>query len=109
MDQPTPRDIRLRPDGIHMTWSDNHQSYHEHRALRYECGCAECISEMTGQRMITLSDIRRDVEAMDWLQIGRYALQFLWSDFHTTGIYPYTTLRRLCQCDECNKVRTSSA
>ncbi|MBI4340496.1 MAG: DUF971 domain-containing protein [Chloroflexi bacterium] len=105
MFQPTPRDIKLLPDGIHITWTDGHQSYHEHRALRYQCGCAQCVNEMTGKRMISLTDVARDVEALDYTTVGRYALQFLWSDFHTTGIYPYTTLRMLCQCDLCRKAR----
>ena len=109
MAQPAPKDIRLRPDGIHIAWTDDHQSYHEYRALRYECRCAQCINELTGKRMITMSDVRRDVEAMDWLQVGRYALQFLWTDFHTTGLYSYVNLRQLCQCDQCNKERRQAS
>ncbi len=101
--QITPVDIQLTPDGIRITWDDGHQGYHEHRALRYQCGCANCVNEMTGKRMISLADVRRDVEALDWLEVGRYALQFLWSDRHTTGIYPYTVLRAICQCDVCKE------
>ena len=108
MSIPTPQDIRLLPDGIHIIWDDGHQGYHDSRALRYQCSCAQCVNELTGQRMIALSDVRRDVEALDWATVGRYALQFLWSDFHTTGIYPYETLRRLCQCDQCRKEKAEA-
>ena len=58
--------------------------------------------------MISLADVRTDVEALDWIQVGRYALQFLWSDAHTTGIYPFTVLRGLCQCDQCTKAGSQS-
>jgi ATP-binding protein involved in chromosome partitioning len=27
--------------------------------------------------------------------VGRYALQFMWSDGHSTGIYPFEFLRNL--------------
>jgi len=108
MSQPFSRDVTVRPDGIHIQWDDGHQSYYGHRYLRSQCSCAHCVNEMTGKRMISLAEIRRDVEALDWIQVGRYALQFLWSDAHTTGIYPFTVLRQLCQCDQCTAARGSS-
>ncbi len=100
-----PKDVALRPDGIHITWDDGHQGYYPHRALRAECPCAGCIHEMTGRRMVTIEQIPANVEALDWMTVGRYALQFLWSDAHDTGIYPYELLRRLCRCDACIKAR----
>ena len=33
--------------------------------------------------------------------VGLYAIQFDWNDGHSTGLYPYTLLRELCQCEEC--------
>ena len=98
---PNLKELAIRPDGIHILWEDGHQSYYEHRYLRSQCGCAHCVSEMTGKRLVVLGDIRKDVEAVEWASIGRYAVQFLWSDFHETGIYPFTMLRGLCQCDRC--------
>ena len=98
---PTLKEIALLPDGIHIQWEDGHQGYHEYRYLRSQCGCAHCVSEMTGQRIVMLGDISSDVEAVEWIQIGNYAVQFLWSDLHETGIYPFTLLRDLCQCTEC--------
>jgi DUF971 family protein len=35
------------------------------------------------------------------MQMGRYAVQFLWSDTHDSGIYPFDLLRKLCRCSEC--------
>ena len=44
-----------------------------------------------------------NIRAEDYLPIGRYALQFLWSDAHYTGIYPFQILRKMCQCGECGE------
>ena len=35
--------------------------------------------------------------------VGRYALQFLWSDGHDTGLYSFDLLRGLCRCDACSQ------
>jgi hypothetical protein len=34
-------------------------------------------------------------------RVGRYALQFVWSDGHDTGICPCDHLRAICPCDAC--------
>lgn len=101
MNQPTPKDVRLQPDSINILWNDGHQSRYDPRDLRYQCGCAACVNETTGKRVITMSDVSSNLEALDWIPVGRYAMQFLWTDAHITGIYPYTTLRALCQCEAC--------
>ena len=98
---PQPVDVQLLPDAVHIRWDDGHETFLEHRYLRSQCGCAACVHEMTGQRLIYIADIRSDVMALDWMQIGRYAVRFLWSDLHDTGIYPYVLLRALCTCNEC--------
>lgn len=95
-----PTTVSLDPDAIRITWSDGHHSLYPHRFLRGNCPCAACVHEMTGRRMVAVKDVPVDVQALDQVTIGRYALQFLWSDAHDTGIYTYLVLRKLCQCDE---------
>jgi DUF971 family protein len=51
--------------------------------------------EGTNQRVVFEKDVPEDVLAIDWMSIGRYAVQFLWSDAHETGIYPFRYLREL--------------
>jgi DUF971 family protein len=34
------------------------------------------------------------------LVVGKYALQFLWTDGHDSGIYPYQMLLRLAANDD---------
>ena len=97
-----PANIELQPNGIHIEWDDGHSSDYPHRQLRGECRCAACVNELSGRRMVGYDDVPEGVQALDWMTIGRYALQFLWSDAHDTGIYPYTVLRHeICFCNEC--------
>lgn len=98
-----PREIKLDDSGLRILWDDGHSSYYPHRYLRAECRCAGCVEEMSGRRLVTLENIREDVQALDWDTVGRYALQFLWTDGHTTGIYPFDLLRQVCQCEQCVK------
>ena len=49
--------------------------------------------------MVFLNDIEQDVFALDWIQIGIYAISFLFSDAHDTGIYTFERLKAMCQCD----------
>jgi DUF971 family protein len=39
------------------------------------------------------------------MPVGNYAVQFLWSDAHFTGLYTYRLLRAACTCIECNAIR----
>ena len=88
-------------DKVYIVWDDGHSSEYPYRYLRGQCCCAACVEEMTGRRVVSEENVREDVQALDWMQIGRYALQFLWSDTHDSGIYPFELLRRLCRCAEC--------
>ena len=92
-----PEEIKLLPDGIHILWNDGVWCSYEYRTVRFQCGCAHCVNEMTGVRVISLSEINSDIQAIDYMYIGKYAVHFLWTDLHTTGIYPFETLRKLCE------------
>ena len=96
----TPTEVRLEPDDVVIEWSDGHVSRYPHRELRIECACAVCIDEMSGRRVLDVLSIPPDVFAVDYIPVGKYALQFAWSDGHTTGIYPFRMLRQICKCGE---------
>jgi DUF971 family protein len=96
----TASEVTLAEDGIHLRWDDGHLGFYPHRHLRAECRCAACINEFTGERMIGYDNIPEDVETLEWMEVGRYALRFLFSDFHDTGIYPFDLLRSVCLCPE---------
>ena len=94
-------ELNLDNDGLSISWSDGHNSFYPYRYLRGNCCCASCVEEMSGNRRVGESDVREDVEIVDWMQIGKYALQFLWSDTHDTGIYPFDFLKKICRCSSC--------
>ena len=99
----TARHIGPTEDGLrlYIEWGDDHVSEFEPRALRILCPCAGCVDEMTGQRVLRPETIPEGVYPTAIHYVGRYALQFVWSDGHDTGFYPYDYLRRVCPCPEC--------
>ena len=105
-DEPVkPKEVDISGDHIIILWDDGHRSIYPHRLLRLRCRCANCVEEMTGRPRLDPDTVPQDVRAIDQMQVGNYALQFLWSDAHYTGIYPFDTLRTLCPCDECKANR----
>lgn len=99
----TPEEVGPSQDGtrLRIRWKDGHASEYEPRSLRLACPCAGCVDEMTGERMLTPEMVDPGVYPERIQYVGRYALQFFWSDGHETGIYPFDYLRRLCPCPEC--------
>ncbi len=97
--------LELTQDGVSLRWSDGHASSYDARYLRLNCGCAECVEEWSRRRLLDPAAIPADLRAEDHLMVGKYAVQFLWSDGHYTGIYPFDVLRSLCTCDDCKAAR----
>jgi ATP-binding protein involved in chromosome partitioning len=88
--EPTEDATRLR-----IVWADGHVSEYEPLALRLQCRCAGCIDEFTGRPLLDPARVRADIHPTAIHYVGRYALQFVWSDGHDTGIYPFELLREI--------------
>ena len=99
----TATQIGPTPDGkaLEIRWADGHVSVYEPRLLRLSCPCAGCVDEMTGQRTLLPSGVPEGIYPTAIHYVGRYALQFVWSDGHDTGFFSFETLRALCTCKEC--------
>ncbi len=99
----SPQEVGPTPDGrrLRIAWRDGHVSEFQPRYLRSHCPCAGCVDEMTGERILDPEAVDLNVHPQEIRYVGRYALQFLWSDGHTTGIFPFDYLRRLCPCESC--------
>jgi len=80
-----------------LTWSDDRIFEPSYLDLRYYCPCASCVDEITGERRIRRGDLKPDMKPMKIEPVGNYALKFTWSDGHSTGIYSYDTLRKICE------------
>ena len=104
-----PTTIQVLKEGLELLWQDGHRTLLAHRYLRGHCGCAQCVDEMTSRRRIGEQDVTPDVTVEDFIEVGHYAVEVLFSDLHSTGIYPFRLLRDLCACPECRLLREVEA
>ena len=101
-----PRDMEWLEKGVlGIEWSDGHKGVYPVRYLRQHCPCAACTDEWTGELRLKPDDVPLLIMLNDIEPVGRYALKMSWSDGHDTGLYSYTFLRRICQCNLCVPVK----
>ena len=79
-------------------WSNGHKCTNIARDLRLNCQCAECVEEWSHKKILDPISVPNDLITEDFMYVGKYAIQFLWSDGHYTGIYPFDLLSKLCNC-----------
>jgi DUF971 family protein len=109
--QAEPEHIAIsKSKGIKIDWKDGHHSEYSLAYLRDQCPCAVCTgahgTEPQGTsyskpaanpfQMYTPTLKMRNVEA-----VGHYAIQIDWSDGHSSGIYSFDHLRKICECAQC--------
>ncbi len=93
-----PREIKQEDDStLRITWADDKQCWFKAADLRRACPCAQCVNEWTGERVLKPEAIADQTQINDVSVVGRYALNFRWSDGHETGIYSFRYLRELCE------------
>ncbi|HEV8370140.1 MAG TPA: DUF971 domain-containing protein [Pyrinomonadaceae bacterium] len=93
-----PREIKQEDDfTLRITWADNEECHYKSADLRRSCPCAQCVNEWTGERVLQPDSISEEIEIRDLSLVGRYAINFRWSDGHETGIYSFRYLRELCE------------
>jgi len=93
-----PREIMQEGDaGLRITWADGRTCVYYAPTLRRACPCAQCVNEWTGERVLKAENVSEELTIADLEIVGRYALNFKWSDGHETGIYSFRYLRELCE------------
>ena len=93
-----PREIAQEGDaGLRITWADQRVCHYTAPALRGACRCAHCVNEWTGEQVLNPETISPELTILDLNLVGRYAINFRWSDGHDAGIYSFTYLRELCE------------
>lgn len=94
--QPLPRSADLvSPFQLRIEWKDGLVTLHGARELRLACPCAGCVEETTGRRLLDPAMVPQDLLLLVVEPVGRYALSFVWSDGHKTGIFSWPYLRQL--------------
>jgi len=87
--------IEESPTEVTIEWSDGSESRFTAVELRRSCPCAGCINEWTGEKMLDPEKIADDLTFRSVALVGRYALNFQFSDGHETGIFSFKYLRDL--------------
>jgi DUF971 family protein len=80
---------------ISIDWSDGSETHYTAAQLRRACPCAGCVDEWTGKKTLTDASIPDDLTFKHTSIVGRYALNFHFSDGHETGIFSFKYLRDL--------------
>ncbi len=80
---------------ISIKWSDDLETKYNAVQLRKNCPCAGCIDEWTGEKRLKDDTIPEDLNFGHISIVGRYALNFHFSDGHETGIFSFKFLRDL--------------
>lgn len=91
-------DIQAIGNELALRWGDGDESYFPLEFLRRACPCASCGGEPDVMGNISrpeVSYVESSFDLRGWNAVGGYALQPLWADGHTTGIYSFQYLRRL--------------
>ena len=78
---------------ILIKWSDDTESRFTAAQLRRACPCAACVNEWTGEKMLDPASIPDDLTVEKTALVGRYALNFQFSDRHETGLFSFKYLR----------------
>ena len=94
--------------GIKIDWVDHHHSDYELPYLRDACPCATCTGahgtepERSNYSKQELFPMYKPTLRMNSVEpVGQYAIRIHWSDGHSSGIYSFDHLRRICPCDQC--------
>lgn len=93
-----PKDIRAERDAgrLVIEWSASTARL-PFRYLRGNCGCAHCVNEWTGARMVDEEAIDPGVSVEAMNLVGGYALKISWTDGHDTGLYTWERLAELAE------------
>lgn len=83
---------------LSLTWERSEASLIDWTALRLACPCAQCRGEF-GSSGLDADAIRgnaAELDLVDVVVVGRYAIQPEWRSGHATGIYTWEYLKEIC-------------
>jgi DUF971 family protein len=79
---------------LEFCWGDGERYLATYRLLRAGCPCADCKVLRAAGRDGNAGD---DVQLADIQPVGAYGVQFVFSDGHDRGIFPWVFLRELLE------------
>jgi ATP-binding protein involved in chromosome partitioning len=96
-DKIVPPEVKQEGDTVLFKWQDQDDWKINAVHLRSSCGCALCVDEYSGEKILNDEDIPRDITVESTTALGNYALAISWSDGHSSGIFPYRQLEELAK------------
>lgn len=86
---------------VALAWGDGAEITLPLALLRRNCPCASCRDTREkaasgGLMILPPAFANASAAIVELLPVGRYALQPVWKDGHSTGIFTYDYLRDLC-------------
>jgi len=96
--EPPPESIELIGNTVAIRWADGQEDFYHMEALRACSPSAENVGEPDLFGRIHGGDPRTEfpgVTVEGYELVGRYAVRFLFSDGHSSGLFSYGYLRRI--------------
>jgi DUF971 family protein len=91
-----PHGIDITPNHeFRIDWGEGKVAIIPSLTMRDACPCAACVEEFTGKKILDPKSIPADIRPLEIISVGNYAVQVIWSDDHSTGIYTWETLRKI--------------
>jgi DUF971 family protein len=103
---------------LKITWDDGESTFYPLNFLRRQCPCASCQEARMKTHAPRANPLRilqphemiaNELDLKEAEVVGRYALNFNWSDGHNEGIYTFDFLRELGEREECRNAKARFA
>lgn len=96
-----PTDIQQIGDELAIKWDDGAENFIPLATLRRFCPCAGCRGEVDILGNLYKNPARpltpQAFQLKQVMHVGGYAIQPVWADGHSSGIYSFDYLRRLAE------------
>ena len=94
-----PADIQQIGEELAVKWDDGSESFVRLETLRRCCPCAGCKGEVDVMGTLYKNPDKplppRAFQLMRIATVGGYAIQPVWADGHSTGLYTFEYLKRV--------------
>lgn len=90
-------DLSADKRSLSIRWDDGRTTSVSARTLRQLCPCAVCVDEFTNKRRHDPSKVPESTTIQGIQPVGNYAVSFLFSDNHSTGIFNWDFLRQVSE------------
>lgn len=93
-----PTNIQIIGREVAIVWSDGTETYYDFEKLRAASPSAANLGErdiLGNQYGGNGPKLFPGIQVLGWEIVGNYALRFMFSDGHGTGLYSYDYLRKL--------------